>query len=85
MNTQELCIAICLIPHVEFDERTAHELIEAIRGRIEASNFKHQEHAINAAEYLTDAATVMENAADYIRNEQFHRERLEDEISRRYA
>lgn len=66
MNVQDLCTAIRLIPHLEFTESAAHKLIDAISGRIDASNFSHMEHAINALEYLDDAATVMENAADDI-------------------
>jgi hypothetical protein len=71
MNVQDLCTAIRLIPHIEFTERTAHLLIDAISGRIDASNFSHNEYAINACEYLDDAATVMENAADDITAENY--------------
>lgn len=71
MNVQDLCTAIRLIPHVDFDERTAQLLIEAISGRIDASNFSHNEYAITALEYLDDAATVMENAADDIAAENY--------------
>ena len=66
MTVQDLCTAIRLIPHVDFDERAAQNLIDAISGRISASNFKHTDEAINAVEYLGDASTVMENAADDI-------------------
>lgn len=69
MTTQEICTAICLISHADFDERVAQNLIDAISGRIAGSSFKHQDHAINAVEYLDDAATLMECAADDIRAE----------------
>jgi len=63
---QDLCTVIRLIPHIEFDERAAQELIEAIKDRIEASNFKHMEHATGSVESLEDAATILWNAADDI-------------------
>jgi len=66
-----LCTAIRLIPHADFDERAAQELIEAITDRILASNFKHMECATTAVEYLQDAATRMEAAADDIAAENY--------------
>lgn len=66
-----LCTAIRLIPHIEFDERAAQELIEAIKDRIEVANFKHMDHAINAVESLEDAATILWNAADDIAQENY--------------
>lgn len=71
MNVQDLCTAIRLIPHVDFDERAAQNLIDAISGRIAASNFKHTDKAIEAVEYLDDASTLMENAADDIAAENY--------------
>jgi hypothetical protein len=66
MNVQDLCTAIRLIPHADFDERAGQDLIEAIKDRLEVSNFKHMEHATGAVESLEDAATVLWNAADDI-------------------
>ncbi len=66
MNVQDLCTAIRLIPHAQFNERATQDLIDAISGRIMTSNFKHTQPAINAVEYLVDAETVMETAADDI-------------------
>jgi polyhydroxyalkanoate synthesis regulator phasin len=66
MNVQDLCTAIRLIPHVDFDERAGQDLIEAIKDRLEVSNFKHMEHATQAVESLEDAACILWNAADDI-------------------
>lgn len=71
MNVQELCTAIRLIPHVDFDERAGQDLIEAIKDRLEVSNFKHMEHATQAVGSLEDAATVLWNAADDIAAENY--------------
>lgn len=71
MNVQDLCTAIRLIPHSDFDERAAQDLIASISGRLMTSNFKHTQPAINAVEYLVDAETVMENAADDIAAENY--------------
>ena len=71
MTVQDLCVAIQLIPHVDFDENAAQNLVEAIKTRIEASNFKHMDHAIQTVESLEDAATILWNAADDIRAEQY--------------
>lgn len=71
MNVQDLCTAIRLIPHVDFDERAAQNLIDAISGRIDASNFKHRDYAVESIESLDDASTRMENAADDIAAENY--------------
>jgi len=71
MNVQDLCTAIRLIRHVDFDERAAQNLISAIKGRIEASNFKHTDRAVSAIESLDDAETNMECAADDIAAENY--------------
>lgn len=71
MNVQDLCTAIRLIPHADFDERATQDLISAIKGRIEASNFKHTPRAVSAIESLEDAETNMENAADDIAAENY--------------
>lgn len=71
MTVQDLCTAILLIPHIDFDESAGQALIEAIKGRIEVSNFKHTDHAINTVESLEDAATILWNTADDIRAEQY--------------
>lgn len=70
MTTQEICIAICLVPQVDFTESAAQELIETLARRIQTSCFKHMDHAIQAVESLEDSATVLWNAADDIKAEQ---------------
>lgn len=64
MNIQDICTAIHYVPEVDFDERAAQLLMEAIKARIEISNFKHTELAVTAIESLEDAATCMYVAHD---------------------
>lgn len=71
MNVQDLCTAIRLIPHADFDEQAGQDLIEAIKDRLEVSNFKHMEHATQAVESLEDAATILWSAADDIAAENY--------------
>lgn len=66
MTTDQICTAILLMPHTDFEEGAARRIIEAIKGRLEVCNFKHRDHAINAIESLEDAATVLEVAREEI-------------------
>jgi hypothetical protein len=68
MTIDEICTAILYVPHVELDESAAQKLIEAIKSRIEVSNFRHTDLAITAIESLEDAATCMYVAHDDMRD-----------------
>jgi hypothetical protein len=64
MTIDEICTEILYVPHIELDESAAQKLIEAIKSRIEVSNFRHTDLAITAIESLEDAATCMYVAHD---------------------
>lgn len=52
------------ITDVAFNERALVLILDKLRKRIEASAWKHAEHAKDSAEKLTDAVFYLENAAD---------------------
>ena len=48
----------------DLNERVLALILDKLRARIESGTWRHAEHAIDAAERLSDAVYVLENAAD---------------------
>lgn len=53
-------VAIREISAADFDEFVAMNIIAALQGRLAGSIWRHQEHQVQAAEYLTDAYMTLE-------------------------
>lgn len=63
--------AIRAIPQSQFNERVMAEILSELRHIVEGVvNWKHQEHATDVGERLSDCVYVLENAADAIVREQ---------------
>ena len=56
--------AIRKIREVEFNERALSYILDELRHRTENSTWAHTVHACDAAEQLSDAVYVLENASD---------------------
>jgi len=59
VTIDQLCTQIRILSHADFDEQAAFALVEAIKDRLQVSNFKHMDHAISSIESLEDAATIL--------------------------